>query len=103
MAALFGDGYAHAAPCLRVLAPAVPVLFASYALTDIVMARGLERPFVLVLAALLALNVGLNVALVPRLGGVGAAWATLATEGAMAAGCVLVLALAKPRAAADVV
>jgi O-antigen/teichoic acid export membrane protein len=93
---LLGKTFARSALTLRVLALVVPVLFVNYSLTSFVLARGRERRFVGVLATMLVLNVLLNVLLVPRLGGMGAAWATLATEIALLAACVALLASGRP-------
>jgi O-antigen/teichoic acid export membrane protein len=40
-----------------------------------------------IVAVAFVLNVGINVAAIPRWGGLGAAWATLATEAALATAC----------------
>jgi O-antigen/teichoic acid export membrane protein len=88
---LLGKTFDRSAPSLHVLSWTIPVMFVSYALSFFVIARGRERPFAKILAALLVVNVALNVALVPRLGGVGAAWSTLATEVLLIVGCVAIL------------
>ena len=48
---------------------------------------------------MLMINVGVNLVAIPRLGGPGAAWATVVTEAAVALGCLLALRLpaAEPR------
>jgi len=97
--ALLGDTFARSTAPLRVLAWGIPITFASYATSTFVIARGLERRFVGVLALMLILNVGMNLVLVPRLGGTGAAWATLVTEGALIVGFVLLIALRGTRSA----
>ena len=96
---LLGATFDRSIPSLRVLALTVPTMFVSFALCYFVIARGLERGFAKVLGAMLALNVGLNLTLVPRRGGVGAAWATLATELALIAACGALLVLSESRAA----
>ncbi len=103
---LLGATFARSGAALRVLALAVPVMFVSYAVTEFVVARGRERPLVGVLAAMLGLNVGLNLATVPRLGGTGAAWSTLLTEIALIAACGALLARRRepsPAGSADAV
>jgi O-antigen/teichoic acid export membrane protein len=96
---ILGATFVRSAAPLRVLAFAVPVMFVSYAVTEFVVARGRERALVAVLGAMLALNVGLNLATVPHFGGVGAAWATLITELALIGACALLLGRGSPRSA----
>jgi O-antigen/teichoic acid export membrane protein len=67
-------------------------MFASYAVGDFVIARGREAWLVRVLGAMLALNVVLNLLMVPRMGGTGAAWSTLVTEVAFVACGIALLA-----------
>jgi O-antigen/teichoic acid export membrane protein len=88
---VFGDGFARSAISLRVLALDVPVLFVNFALAPFLIARGREREYLVFAALLLVLNVGVNLMTVPRMGGPGAAWATLATDVARALGCIAVL------------
>jgi O-antigen/teichoic acid export membrane protein len=92
---LLGATFERSAVSLRVLAWTIPVMFVSYATSHFVIARGRERAFVVVLGLLLVLNVTLNVALVPRLGGVGAAWSTLITELALILGSFVLLGRAR--------
>jgi len=93
---VFGIGFARSAFSLRVLALDVPVLFLNFALAPFLIARGKERRYLVFAALLLVLNVGINLVTVPRMGGAGAAWATLATDVVRAIGCVAVLGV--PRA-----
>jgi O-antigen/teichoic acid export membrane protein len=90
--ALLGPAFARSEAPLRVLACTVPVMFASYAVGDFVIARGREAWLVRVLGAMLALNVVLNLLMVPRMGGTGAAWSTLVTEVAFVACGIALLA-----------
>jgi O-antigen/teichoic acid export membrane protein len=88
---LLGKSFERSAASLRVLGYTVPVMFVSYAVSYFVIARGRERGFISVLGLMLVLNVALNLVLVPRLGGVGAAWSTLITEAALVVGaCALI-------------
>ena len=89
--ALFGVGFERARASLRILAATVPVMFLNAGLIQFLIARGLEWRNLALSVLLLAINVGANVAIVPRLGGPGAAWATLVTEAALAIGCLAVL------------
>jgi O-antigen/teichoic acid export membrane protein len=91
IALVFGAGFARAVPSLRVLAAALPVLFVNFGLTHFLIARDLERRNLLFAALMLVVNVSVNLMLIPRLAGPGAAWATLATELALTACCFLAL------------
>jgi O-antigen/teichoic acid export membrane protein len=91
VALVYGPGYLRAVPSLRILALAVPLLFLNGALTTILIARNLERRNLLFAILMLAVNTVANLILIPRLGGPGAAWATLLTEGALTGCCLLVL------------
>jgi O-antigen/teichoic acid export membrane protein len=87
VAVVFGEAFAPAAASLRVLGLAAPFLFLNFGLTSILFARGGESAYVRAVAVMLVLNVATNALLIPRLGGVGAAWATLGTEAVLAACC----------------
>jgi O-antigen/teichoic acid export membrane protein len=91
--------FAAAVPSLRVLALAIPVLYLNYGLTHFLIARDLERRNVLFAGLMLVVNVAANLLLIPRFGGPGAAWATLATE-LVLTGCCFVALRAGSRAAA---
>jgi O-antigen/teichoic acid export membrane protein len=95
--ALFGSGFARAVPSLALLALAVPLLYVNYGLTHFLVARDLGRKNLLLSAAMLAVNLTANLIAIPRAGGPGAALATLITELALTAGCLLVLAKQRPR------
>jgi O-antigen/teichoic acid export membrane protein len=88
---LFGPGFARGIPSLRVLAAAVPVMFLNAGLIQFLIARGLEWRNLRLSALLVAINVGVNLAVIPPLGGTGAALATLVTEVALATGSLLIL------------
>jgi O-antigen/teichoic acid export membrane protein len=60
-------------------------------LTQAGIALGAERAYAFAAWSAALLNVGLNLALIPSHGGLGAAWATLAAEAALFAGLCLVL------------
>ena len=61
------------------------------ALSTILIARNLERRNLLFAVFMLVVNTGTNLVLIPRQGGPGAAWATLLTELALTACCLVVL------------
>lgn len=82
MQLLFGSEYAAAGTVFFVLAWSIPAcLLRDVALAPL-MARGREPAVFRVTLAAAVLSLGLNLALIPRYGAPGAAWATLGTEGA---------------------
>lgn len=88
IAALFGPAFAPAVPSLAALACAVPLMFLNCGLTHFLIARDLARLNLVFAAALLPLNVGVNLWAIPRWGGRGAGWATVATEAALTLFCL---------------
>jgi O-antigen/teichoic acid export membrane protein len=83
--AVFGDDLAGAVAPLRILAPAVVLLGVGAMGTTFLMARRRARPVLWISLAAVALNVALNVALIPALGARGSAIAMLVTEAGIAA------------------
>ncbi len=77
---LFGADYAVATPAFRILCLGLPIVFAIWILHA--MAISVDRERLLARTALvgLAVNVGLNLFVIPRYGGSGAALATVAGE-----------------------
>jgi O-antigen/teichoic acid export membrane protein len=88
---LFGPRYGTAAPILRILSLALPLLWINLALTHQLVAWNGQRAFALVCGTALAFNLGLNVYLIPGLELAGAAWATVATEVCVTTGCLVAL------------
>ena len=74
---LYGGQFMRAAASLKVLGPASAILCFGYLQGSALTSIGLERRQLAITAAGLSANVGLNLWLIPWLGGVGAAWATL--------------------------
>ena len=95
---LFGADFLAAVPSLGILAAAIPLSFVNAGLLQFLIARGLERRNVVLSGVLLMINVGVNLVAIPRLGGPGAAWATVVTEAAVTLGCLLALRLPASRA-----
>jgi PST family polysaccharide transporter len=93
---VFGGDFAHAGTLLRILAVSTPALFLNFALTFFLFARGSERAYLLIVGAMVVLNVALNLVFVPRFGAAGSAWATLATEAALATGSIIALSRPPP-------
>ena len=83
-----GAGYGRSIPVLVALAPSVLLTFVNYLETHMLVALGMVKAQMAVTLALVLVNVGSNLVLIPRFGGVGAALATAATELALFACCV---------------
>ena len=98
VALLFGADFVAAVPSLGIIAAAIPLSFLNAGLLQFLVARGLERRNVVVSGVVLMINVGVNLVAIPRLGGPGAAWATVVTEAAVTLGCLLALRLRSTRA-----
>ncbi len=94
VALMYGAGFGRVAPSLRVLSSAIPLLFLNFGLTHFLIGRDLERRNLLFAALMLVVNVSANLLVIPRLGGPGAAWATLVTEVALTICCLIALGFA---------
>jgi len=81
MGMLFGEAYGPSAAASRILLPAAAFMFLSNFGETALACVNRWRAIVLISTAALALNVALNLAWIPAFGYVGAAWATLVTEG----------------------
>jgi O-antigen/teichoic acid export membrane protein len=82
---VYGRGFEAAAPLLRVLSLATPLVYLSFVALFVGNALRLERRAVVLLLGSVALNVALNLLLIPRLGGLGAAITTVVTYALLAA------------------
>jgi O-antigen/teichoic acid export membrane protein len=91
---LFGARFGDAAVSLRVLAVGIPLLFLNYGLTHFLIARDLGKMTQWASVTMLGLNIVLDMTLIPRGGGVGAAWATVLTELGLTAWCLAGLRIA---------
>lgn len=78
---LFGAGYEPSAPAAAILIPVCVFMFLSNFSETTLACIDRWRAIVLASTAALLLNVALNLAWIPRYGYLGAAWATLLTEG----------------------
>ena len=76
---LYGLQFMRAAASLRVLGPASAILCLGYLQGSALTSIGLERHQLAITATGLLTNIGMNLWLIPWLGGVGAAWSTLAS------------------------
>jgi len=77
---LFGRDYGAATPAFRILCAGLPVVFVIWILHAIAISVDRERLLLRTALIGLATNVGLNLYLIPRYGGSGAAFATVAGE-----------------------
>ncbi|MHB8059827.1 MAG: flippase [Gaiellaceae bacterium] len=77
---LFGRGFDRAAAALPVLMGAFVLVSIGYLQDLLVIISRRQNRFVIAAALALVLNVGLNIALIPRYGFMAAAWITLVTE-----------------------
>lgn len=78
--AIYGSAYAEAGLPLAVLLIAVPVMFVTNLAGHLLGAVGEQRIVLRIAAVNILVNLGLNLLLIPRLGPMGAAVATLCTE-----------------------
>jgi O-antigen/teichoic acid export membrane protein len=95
---LFGVGFQRAEASLGVLALGLPLLYLNFGLTHFLVARDMERTTTRLALMMLVVTVVLDVALIPRWSGPGAALATVLAEVALTAGCLAALAIQAPLA-----
>jgi O-antigen/teichoic acid export membrane protein len=93
---VFGAGFRRAEGSLAVLALGLPLLYVNFGLTHFLLARDMERTTTLFALMMLVLNVALDVTLIPRAGGPGAAWATTLSEVALTIVCLIALRGSRP-------
>lgn len=87
---LYGSRYVASAPVLLVLSWAGAAMFVTNVFSPLAVALDKRRTLLMSAAIGLVVNVGLNLLLIPRLGPVGCAWATLFTEFAVTAPLLIV-------------
>lgn len=81
---VYGRGFEAATPLLRVLSLATPLVYLSFVSLFVGNALRLERRAVVLLFGSVAVNAALNLFLIPRLGGLGAALTTVVTYALLA-------------------
>jgi O-antigen/teichoic acid export membrane protein len=86
---LYGDLYSGAVPLLQVLAFGCLPMFLNYGLTHVLIAIDKPHLYAAFTLITLALNVALNLALLPVWGAGGAAVATVVTEATLLAFCAV--------------
>ncbi len=77
---IFGPRFSESAAVLQTLSLALPSVFVGHLTTQSLVALDSTRRYLLVASLGTLLNILLNFLLIPSLGPVGAAWATVATE-----------------------
>jgi O-antigen/teichoic acid export membrane protein len=85
---VFGPGFHRADASLRILALGMPLLYLNFGLTHYLVARDRERVTTWLALMMLVLTVALDVVLIPRRQGPGAALATVLAEVALSASCL---------------
>jgi O-antigen/teichoic acid export membrane protein len=93
---LYGGEYKESAGLLVILAGAIPFMYANYGLTHVLIALRRERANTFFFGVALAVNLGLNLALIPLCGAAGAALTTILTELILSGLCLVSLSR-KPR------
>ncbi|MBN2490730.1 MAG: flippase [Planctomycetes bacterium] len=83
--------YGVAVPTLQILLAASVFAFGGALASISLVALGRQRLWTLAALGGLVVNVGLNLWLIPLRGHIGAAWATLATEGLVTAACLVLV------------
>lgn len=89
----FGHGFDESVRFLPWLLSALIFILPNGVLTQAAIAQNIEHVYAMAAGAAALFNIGLNFVLIPRFGGLGAAWATIATEGLLTV--VLVLGLSR--------
>ena len=77
---VYTGSYDESAAILRILYLSVPGLYAATVAMFVASSMNRERAAVLIVGSGVALNVGINLMVVPRTGATGAAWATVASQ-----------------------
>ncbi|HWF83464.1 MAG TPA: polysaccharide biosynthesis C-terminal domain-containing protein [Vicinamibacterales bacterium] len=96
---VYGTSYAAAVPAFRILILALPLMSLNFALTHQLIGWDGQRAYAVICAVALAVNLALNVFMIPALSIEGAAWATVWTEIVVTAGCAMAIWRAVPRPA----
>ncbi|MBZ5589011.1 MAG: polysaccharide biosynthesis C-terminal domain-containing protein [Acidobacteriia bacterium] len=78
---VYGPGFGRIAVLVRALAPAIVAVYLGFLFTQALVVLDLQRRYLAIAVAGLVVNVACNVVLIPLLEGVGAAIATVVTEG----------------------
>jgi len=88
---IYGEPYTGAVASFRILLLSFPLMALNLALTHQLIGWHGERAYAVICAIALAVNLAINARLIPAWSIEGAAWATVATELLLTAGCAAVL------------
>jgi polysaccharide transporter, PST family len=88
---LFGVGYVRAVGPLQVMLGSLAIMTANAVLSLMLVARGGERAYAVVLGVATVTNLAVALPLARDLGALATAWATLVSEGVLFGGCVWAL------------
>lgn len=94
---IFGPQFSASAPVLQTLALVLLPVFFGHLTTQSLVALDLSQRYLIVASLGALLNVLLNLLLIPSLGAVGAAWATVGTEAFVTLLCVYFLWKVRPQ------
>jgi O-antigen/teichoic acid export membrane protein len=95
---LFGVGYVRAVAPLQVMLGTLAIMTANSVLSLMLVARGGERTYAVVLGVATVTNLAVALPLVRDFGALATAWATLVSEGALFGGCLWALGSPSARA-----
>ncbi len=93
---IYGAAWTGTGDILVLLSLAAPAVFLGYCLTQALVAKDLQERYLVVALIGLILNIGLNLVLIPRFGGMGAAAATIVTEIVVTVGATVALIWRRP-------
>ena len=88
---VYGTSYVAAVPAFRILILSLPLMSLNFALTHQLIGWDGQRAYAIVCAVALAVNLALNVVMIPPLSIEGAAWATVWTEVVVTTGCAIAI------------
>ncbi|MFQ5633616.1 MAG: flippase, partial [bacterium] len=91
---VYGSDFSEAIPVLKLLSFAAALSFMNIFIAGLFGATNNQKKMFVLQTFVLAINIILNLLLIPKAGHIGAAWASVATEGVMF-GSALYIALAK--------
>lgn len=78
---IYGNGYVSSIKAFQVLIWVIPIIFITYLLTNILYVINKQRIVTIITGLVLIVNISLNIFLIPQFSYIGAAMATVLTEG----------------------
>jgi len=88
---VYGAAYNAAVPAFRILILSLPLMSLNFALTHQLIGWDGQRAYAVICGVALAVNMALNVVMIPALSIEGAAWATVWTEIVVTGGCAIAI------------